>query len=235
MRANRHKKTAAWVRDLRPKSKAAESQSARRDQQRARGRDQLNVTTTTDPEKRKTMRACIHAIEFDEQRAAALQAILDRPEIAALVRRIRSDDVVEDTADASSKPEGLHKEEYTCGQVAELVDALLDDQPLGELVRDIIKLDSTLVAAVVQALTLRHGLQLLARIARLDVDEQLGLATILDHHECGFLLKHCERRGVGAELLIGIHHPDAPALGRKLQQLPPVLRWFFGRVSDKFG
>ena len=105
MRANGHRKARAYVRDDRPRSKAAESQEEYRKRQQAKGRDQFQVTTTTDPLKRAAMKRCIQTIEYDEAGATALQAILDDPTIADLARVIASRRHPDGAAQTNDNPE----------------------------------------------------------------------------------------------------------------------------------
>ena len=228
MRANDHRKVTAYAPNDRPRSKAAEAQDVYRGRQQAKARDQFNVTTTTDPLRRLIMRQCIQTIEYDEAGAAALQAVLDDPEVAELARVIRSARRPDGPAQANDNPEAPEP-----GDLAVLVRALLDDAELCDLVHELLKCDRAAVSAIAQALASPRGLQLSSRVLELDEEQFAGLSMILNHHQRGPLLKHCARHGLGTELLTGIYHPEAPALGRRLQELPRFWRYIFDRVTAR--
>jgi hypothetical protein len=228
MRANDHRKVTAYAPNDRPRSKAAEAQDVYRGRQQAKARDQFNVTTTTDPLKRVLMRRCIQAIEYTDAEAAALQAVLDDPEVAALATEIRSRRQPDGAAQTNDSPEASGP-----GHVAGLVRALLGDVQLCDLVHELLKCDRAPVSAIAQALASPRGLQLSSRVLELDEEQFAGLSMILNHHQRGPLIKHCARHGLGTELLTGIYHPEAPALGRRLQELPRFWRWLFDRVTPR--
>ncbi|HEV2627671.1 MAG TPA: hypothetical protein VGV41_03395 [Pseudolabrys sp.] len=230
MRANDHKKATAYVPAVRPRSKAAEAQDGYRVRQQAKARDQFNVTTTTDPLKRDIMRRCIQTIEYDQVGAAALEAVLDDPTIAELARQIRSRRRPGDTANDNNNPGASGQR-----QVTDLVHALLDDASLRDLVHDLLECDRAAIDAVAQTIGSPHGPQVLSRVNELDEEEFAGLLRILNHHQRGPLLKHCAHRGIGMELLIGIYHPEAPDLGRKLQELPALWQRLFRYLTRNLG
>lgn len=228
MKENNHRKVTAYAPNDRPRSKGAKAQSGYRKRQQAKGRDQFQVTTTTDPLKRAAMKRCIETIEYDEAGAAALETVLDDPAIAALARELRSGRRPRDAADDNNNPEASGPQD-----VADLIRPLLDDPRLGHLVRALLKCERATIDAAAQTLASPRVLQVSSRVVELDDEQFVGLWTILAHHQRAPLLKHCGRHGLGMEILTGIYHPEAPALGRRLQELPRFWRWLFDRLTAR--